>query len=639
MSFVARVENTPPWAQDLPEGWRTDWLKWSVEFASAKSEDTEDGAAERLPYISNEDIASWTGKLLKEQPEPVDKDGRLFRRGDVLFNKLRPYLAKVYLAEFEGIGSGELLNLRASDRILPRFLFYVLSSSAFIDTINAETFGTKMPRADWETVGHQPLPLPDLDTQRRIAQLLDDKTARIDALIERKRALLDRLAEKRQALITRAVTCGHNPTAPLRDSGVDWLGKIPAHWECWPIKRYLTEREYGISEALSESGAVAILRMGNIQGLELDLSELKYVEEVEPFLLLRENDVLFNRTNSIDLVGKSAIYRGNFDGDLSFASYLARFRFDPRYLPEFANYVFGTEQLLAYARTMALRAIGQANLNPSRFAEIPVPVPPIEEQRQIAQFLRTQGEKIEEVRQKISASIGKLTEYRAALVTAAVTGKITSLLIDKSLKPAKKEAPAAFKRSVLAAYIADTLCDHPTFGRVKFQKLLHLSEAHLAIEEVEGNYYRDAAGPFDTQMMRSVHSQLARQSWIMAEERKGGKGTSYRRGDKVQSYKSYFDRYFGDRQEAIDDLLALLRAAGTQQVEIVSTAFAAWNDLLLEGKTPTDDEIVELILNDWTDSKRKIAPERWRRALDWMRTKKLVPRGLGRHTKKKAVER
>lgn len=123
--------------------------------------------------------------------------GGSFQRGDVLFNKLRPYLAKVYLADFDGISSGELLNLRASEHVFPRFLFHVLSSFAFIDVINAESFGTKMPRADWETVGHQPLPLPNIDTQRRIAGFLDERTARIDGLIGRKRALLGRLAEKR----------------------------------------------------------------------------------------------------------------------------------------------------------------------------------------------------------------------------------------------------------------------------------------------------------------------------------------------------------------------------------------------------------------------------------------------------------
>ena len=99
-----------------------------------------------------------------------------------------------------------------------------------------------MPRADWEIVGHQPLPFPPIETQRRIAQFLDEKTARIDALIEKKRALLDRLAEKRQALITRAVTKGLDPDVPMKPSGIDWLGDIPAHWDivAYPLRTCAT---------------------------------------------------------------------------------------------------------------------------------------------------------------------------------------------------------------------------------------------------------------------------------------------------------------------------------------------------------------------------------------------------------------
>ena len=428
MSFVVHAARFPDWAKGLPEGWKSDWVKWAVAFASTKRDAFEDDEAEALPYISNEDIASWTGHLLKENPEFADKEGRVFQRDDVLFNKLRPYLAKVWLAEFDGISSGELLNLRASATVYPRFLFYVASSSAFIDTINAETFGTKMPRADWETVGHQPLPRPDLDTQQRIASFLDDKTLRIDALIDKKRTLLDRLAEKRQSLITRAVTRGLNPDVPLKDSGIEWLGKVPAHWEVWPLKRYLTNSQYGISEALSESGDVAILRMGNIQKSEVDLLELKYVDEVDEFLLLCENDVLFNRTNSIDLVGKCGVYRGGYDGLLSYASYLARFRFQARYHPRFANFVFNTSCLLEFGRTMAFRAIGQANLNPARFAAIHVPVPPPAEQDAIVRFLEPQCEMMTTTEAGIETSIEKLIEYRAAIVTAAVTGKISALL-------------------------------------------------------------------------------------------------------------------------------------------------------------------------------------------------------------------
>lgn len=637
MSFVVRSGRFPEWAKDLPEGWRGNWLKWAVSFASANK--PEEAEEENLPYISNEDIASWTGQLLKEQPEPADKDGRLFRCNDVLFNKLGPYLAKVYLAEFDGVSSGELLNLRASDRVYPGYLFYVVSSSAFIDTINAETFGTTRPRADWETVGHQPLPLPDLDTQQRIARFLDDRTARIDALIEKKRALFDRLAEKRQALITRTVTRGLNPDAPLKDSGIGWLDKVPAHWKTGNIRRF-AKMKTGHTPSRSMPGYwdncdIPWFTLSDIWQLRDDrkwylgdtaekISELGLANSAAE--LLPAGTVVLSRTAS---VGFSGIMPVNMATSQHFWNWVCSDDLRPEYLlllfrsmgQEFERIMTGSTHQTIYKDVAA---------------GLKICVPPLAEQDAIVAKLKPEVEAHYAASEKISASIEKLTEYRAALVTTAVTGKIASLPTEEAPRLAKQSAaPTAFKRSVLAAYIADTLCDHPTFGRVKFQKLLHLCEAHLAIQEVAGNYHRDAAGPFDTQMMRSVHSQMAKQGWIKAHKRDGAKGWLYRRGNKVAVYKDYFDRYFDEQKNAIDDLLALISPMNTQQAGIVSTAFAAWNDLLLEGEAPTDEEIVHLILNDWNESKQGIAADRWHSALHWMRDQGLVPRGVGEHMKRK----
>ena len=203
MNYFAQSNELPEWAAQVSNSWNNNWLKWSVELSTKRPTEKED---EALPYISNEHIASWTGKLLIEEPEPAEAGSRVFRENDVLFNKLRPYLAKVYHATFDGVSSGELLCLRPSQVVEPRFLFYVLLSKGFIDTVNSETFGAKMPRADWDIVGHQPLPLPSLDTQRRISRYLDEKTERIDGLIDKIEHSVGRLKEFRSAQITTAVT-------------------------------------------------------------------------------------------------------------------------------------------------------------------------------------------------------------------------------------------------------------------------------------------------------------------------------------------------------------------------------------------------------------------------------------------------
>lgn len=269
--------------------------------------------------------------------------------------------------------------------------------------------------------------LPPLDTQRRIAQFLDEKTARIDDLIKKKRTLLDRLAEKRQALITCAVTKGLNPDAPMRPSGVDWLGDIPAHWEVLPLKRVLHSSTYGISASLEPVGEVAVLRMGNLVDGEVDLSDSRYLDGVNESLLLEQGDVVFNRTNSLDLVGKASIFRGSESLPVSFASYLVRFRFGSRYVPEYANFVMGVDDLLKLARALALPSIGQANLKPSRYAMIEFPVPPVIEQEEIAEYLADRINKINSIREAVIRSVEQLAEYRRVLITYAVTGQVGGL--------------------------------------------------------------------------------------------------------------------------------------------------------------------------------------------------------------------
>ena len=343
MSYFALSDELPEWAAQVPKGWDSNWLKWSVDLSTKRPTEEEQ---EALPYISNEDIASWTGKLLVEEPKPAEVDSRMFHENDILFNKLRPYLAKVYHATFDGVSSGELLCLRPSHAVEPRFLFYVLVSKGLIDTINAETFGAKMPRADWEIVGHQPLPLPPLDTQRRVARFLDEKTARIDGLIEKKRALLDRLAEKRQALITRAVTKGLNPDAPMKPSGIDWLGDIPAHWEVLRLKFIASEPlSYGANAAaeFDEPEWPRFVRITDVDefGRLRDETFRSLPPEVAQGFLLQPNDILLARSGAT--VGKSFIYKVSW-GVACYAGYLIRARmkkkYDARYFYWFLNSTF-----------------------------------------------------------------------------------------------------------------------------------------------------------------------------------------------------------------------------------------------------------------------------------------------------------
>jgi type I restriction enzyme S subunit len=424
MSYFARSKELPDWAARIPKDWRSDWLKWSVQLSTKRPSEEEQ---EALPYISNEDIASWTGKLLVEQPKPAEADSRIFQKDDVLFNKLRPYLAKAYHAAFDGVSSGELLCLRPSRAVEPRFLFYVLVSKGFINTINAETFGAKMPRADWEIVSHQPLPLPSLDTQQGIARFLDEKTARIDGLIEKKRALLGLLAEKRQALITRAVTKGLNPNAPMKPSGIDWLGDIPRHWEVLPLRRLTSRIATGRTPPSSDTdyftgGTLNWFTPGDFStGIELQDSARKVTPEA-----LEDGACTLFPVQTVFLIGigatlgKVAVSTTPGSANQQINAILPDKKNDPYYIA-YSLHGFRTEvRVTCNGNTLGI-------LNQDGTKSLLMPVPPSSEQRMIAFELRRRDANQAEVVRRIDASIGFLQVYRSALITSAVTGQMPEL--------------------------------------------------------------------------------------------------------------------------------------------------------------------------------------------------------------------
>lgn len=165
----------------------------------------------------------------------------LLREGDVLLARSGATVGKSFIYEKqwgEACYAGYLIRLRVSGEYYARYIYWCLQGSRYWSDIESNLIQATIQNVSAERYSNFRVPSPPLETQRRVARFLDEKTARIDALIEKKRALLDRLAEKRQALITRAVTKGLNPDAVMKPSGIEWLGVIPAHWEAGNIRRF-----------------------------------------------------------------------------------------------------------------------------------------------------------------------------------------------------------------------------------------------------------------------------------------------------------------------------------------------------------------------------------------------------------------
>jgi type I restriction enzyme, S subunit len=166
-----------------------------------------------------------------------------------------------------------------------------------------------------------------------------------------------------------------------------------------------------------------VLGMSNIQGGAVVGEPSGYVSNVKSHLLLAPDDLLFNRTNSRELVGKVGIVRTPLP-TTTFASYLVRLRVNHRALPAYVNYVLNSTEVLALARSMALPSIGQANLNPNRYSTLEIPVPARREQRAIVTQLDAASRRTAQISRRLGDQMALLKERRQALITAAVTGQV-----------------------------------------------------------------------------------------------------------------------------------------------------------------------------------------------------------------------
>lgn len=272
------------------------------------------------------------------------------------------------------------------------------------------------------------LPIPPLSHQRTIADYLNRETARLDGLVAAKERVLGLLAEKRRALITRAVTRGLDPTVSLRDSGIPWLGEIPAHWTLTRLK-FVAEVRGGLTLGKNYGSAILAeypyLRVANVQDGHLDLSEVTTVlvpiSEAKS-CLLQSGDVLMNEGGDADKLGRGCIWHGKISPCLH-QNHVFAVR--PRkVLPGWLDVWTSTDVAKSYFESRAKQSTNLASISTTNIKELPVPLPSESEQHTIVAHIASETVKLDALSKATERTIGLLKERRAALIAAAVTGQL-----------------------------------------------------------------------------------------------------------------------------------------------------------------------------------------------------------------------
>jgi len=354
-----------------------------VRLATDRVPDPRAAGIERyvgLEHITPENLHIRSWGLVAEGTTFTSR----FKAGQVLFGKRRAYQRKVAVADFDGVCSSDIYVFESKDPtvLLPELLPFICQSEGFYEFAVKTSAGSLSPRTNWSHLANYEFPLPPLTEQRRLADLLwaaDDVITDYQSVLEKTRLLKKSAIHEhtRKSLTTQA-------TKTTR------FGELPETWIAETLGNLLEVAQYGLSLPLHEKGKYPVFRMMNIIDGKMVANDMKYIDLPDnEFRTYKANkgDILFNRTNSADLVGKLGIF--DLEGDFVFASYLIRLAakrdvVSSEYLNYYLNSEEGQRRILAFATA----GVSQTNINASNLQKILVPVPPLEEQEQIVLRLK-----------------------------------------------------------------------------------------------------------------------------------------------------------------------------------------------------------------------------------------------------------
>ena len=423
------------WLGEVPEHWEVKRLKYSTSINDEALPETTDPGFE-MSYVDISSVDQIRGIVTVEDmvfEDAPSRARRVVRDEDTIVSTVRTYLRAI--APVSNPASNTIVSTGFAvvrpRRVSPAFLSCALRETGLIDAIVARSVGVSYPAVNASEIGTLPIPLPAADEQRAIAAFLDRETAKINMLVAKKRTLIERLQEKRTALISRTVTrslppndaraAGLDPHPKLKPTGIAWLGEVPQHWAVKAIKwestvlRGASPRPIDNEIYFDEKGAYAWVRIADVSAAGMYLRETtQQLSDLGRSLSvpLEPGALFLSIAGSVGKPCITGIKCCIHDGFVYFPFWRGESRF--------LYYLFASGEPYK-----GLGKLGtQLNLNTDTVGSIVAGFPALAEQQAIADFLDHEIGKLNVMATKIETAIERLQEYRAALITAAVTGKI-----------------------------------------------------------------------------------------------------------------------------------------------------------------------------------------------------------------------
>ena len=417
------------WLGEVPEGWEVKKLKYvaHVEMGQSPESDFYNKDGNGVPFLQgNADF-----KEIYPQPQVWTIEGNKYSKKDDILISVRAPVGEINISDNRyAIGRG-LVALRFCEKFNFKFYYYLFNKAKnYFDSVSTGTTYTSVSTDDIKNIS---VVVPPKEHQITIATFLDQKTAKIDKLIKKNETLVELLKEKRQASISHAVTKGLAPNAKMKDSGIEWIGEIPEGWEVKRLKHLAGNdisavqtgpfgAQLHASDYIDEGVPLILIR--NVNNLWIDDSNIPKISEEKATSLsmyrLQEGDIIFSRVGSI---GRIALVTKREEGWL-ISGQMLRIRIsNPKLNNHFLLYVADSNLVSEF---IEFKSVGSTrdSINTDILRNVCIPLPSLLEQKAIIQYIETTTANIDSLIQKILSQIAVLKEYRQALISNVVTGKV-----------------------------------------------------------------------------------------------------------------------------------------------------------------------------------------------------------------------
>ena len=563
-------------------------------------------------------------------------DRKLVCKGDFAINSRSDRRGSCGISAFDG--SVSLINtiLRPRDKMDPKYYDWLFHSTMFSDEFYKWGHGivNDLWTTNWQDMKKIYIPEPSLVEQEQIATFLDQKCSEIDAVIEKTKATIEEYKKLKQSVITEAVTKGIRGNRPMQDSGIEWIGEIPAEWEICKIKNKFSV--YSGATPKSEhpefwDGEILWITPADYKTTEKYITSGKRTISEEGYkscgtTLVPKNSIIFSKRAPI---GSVAISRNELCTNQGCLSCVTKGE---------VNVLFYYYVMSSFTEIFELFGSGTTfkEISFDAFSSFYIPNPDLKEQKEIADYLDKKCAEIDTLIAKKTNLLTELETYKKSLIYEYVTGKKevgevsdnTTVAVVYPYYPITLNVKSSrFAQAVLMSRILDK-CKKGR-GRVKLEKMLYTTEYYLGFN-FDTEYVRKSAGPLDSSLYDCEAIISKRNKWYNISTSKYG--VSYTDAKDKEKYKTYYEKYFAEYDAEIDRIINIFIDYSTDQAEIIATLFAAWNDAIIDNKPFTDEDVVNDVLNNWHESKRRFAKDVWLRAMDEMRKNNLVPKGYGKKT-------